>query len=141
MLVVQTLLNLLTALKRLADAVQTVLPPVFLLSIDRWPHHNHGITYKFDDVSAILAEATDHVLHVAVDTEGEIFVTATAFFNATLREIGEPTDVCKYDHCLHRLQLRELQLRTFVLGTRNKFFDDKRGHKLRQVLDDMNHRG
>ena len=54
MQVVHRLLNVLCALDSPADRVISRILPVAQLFVDGWPHDDHRITHKLDDVTAVL---------------------------------------------------------------------------------------
>ena len=63
------LLNILPALNGSPNRVVSRILPVRQLAVDWWPHDNHGITDKLDDIASVLVQISDHAFHVAIDAK------------------------------------------------------------------------
>ena len=74
-------LNVLRALDGPPDRVVPCQLPVGETAIYWWPHDDHGITNKLDNIASILVQVRNHALHVAINAEREFFVTSGAFLS------------------------------------------------------------
>ena len=107
--IVHSFLDVLSALDGPAYRIVPSLLPVAQLFVDGWPHHDHRVAHKLDDVSAVLVQVGDHAFHVAIDAEGELFIASVTFLSAGLGQVGETADVGEDHHRLHGLQLGQLR--------------------------------
>ena len=83
--VVHVPLNVLGALDGPPDRVVACRLPSREATIYRWPHDDHGITDKLDNVASILVQVRNHALHVAINAERKFFVTSGAFLSTRFR--------------------------------------------------------
>ena len=102
------LLNVDRALNCFSNRFNALFVFLITICVHWWPHDDHSISYKLDDITPVLVQIAHHAIHIPIDTQRQILIALHPLPRTRLTQCREPRYIGEYHDRFHILCFRHL---------------------------------